>query len=212
MTRLLIADDHKMFREVLKNLLAKETNLEVVAEANDWEEALAVARDTPVDVMVLDLSMPKGNGIEAIQQLKTLLPAVPILVLTMHHEQRYAAQALQAGAVGYITKDAAVQQLVIAIRRLAAGEKYIDPAIAQQLAMAYTRGNATSRDLPGLSPQELKIFEMLVSGVSGAEIAKTLSLSHQTVSTHKARLLVKLNLKNQTELIRYAMEHQLFGL
>jgi DNA-binding NarL/FixJ family response regulator len=212
MIRLLIADDHTMFREVLRNLLAREPDFEVVAEAADWEEVLESAQNSSFDVMVLDLSMPKGNGIDVIRQLKTRFPATPILVLTMHHEERYAAQAIESGASGYITKDAAVQQLVVAIRRLAKGGQSIDPAIAQQLALAYTYGAVAHGTVTSLSMQELKIFEMLVSGKPGAQIARDLSLSHQTISTYKSRLLVKLNLKNQTDLVRFAIEHRLFKL
>jgi two-component system invasion response regulator UvrY len=212
MIRLLIADDHTMFRNALRKLLAAEPDLEVVAEAADWLEVLESIRSTPIDVVVLDLSMPNGNGIDVIRQIRTLLPATPVLVLTMHHEEHYAAEALECGASGYITKDAAVQQLVVSIRRLAGGGKSIDPTIAQQLALAYTRGAVANPTIADLSRQELKIFEMLVHGKKGAQIAKDLGVRQQTVSTHKSRLLGKMNLKNQTELIRYAIEHRMFGL
>jgi DNA-binding NarL/FixJ family response regulator len=144
-----------------------------------------------------------------IGHIRTIAPALKILVLTMHHEEQYAARSLRAGCNGYITKDYAGEQLVDAIRRLAEGRGYICPNIAERLAMEFSRPDAEETPHARLSNREYKIFEMLVEGKSGIQIADELSLSAKTVSTHKARLLRKMNLNNQTELVRYAMDHHL---
>jgi DNA-binding NarL/FixJ family response regulator len=209
MIRILIADDHLMFRQGIGWLLADEDDFEIVAEASNYAEVIAAVRTQALDLVVLDLSMPGRDGIEMIGHIRTIAPALKILVLTMHHEEQYAARSLRAGCNGYITKDYAGEQLVDAIRRLAEGRGYICPNIAERLAMEFSRPDAEETPHARLSNREYKIFEMLVEGKSGIQIADELSLSAKTVSTHKARLLRKMNLNNQTELVRYAMDHHL---
>jgi DNA-binding NarL/FixJ family response regulator len=153
--------------------------------------------------------MPGRDGIEMISHIRGIAPALKILALTMHREEQYAARALRAGCQGYITKDYAAEQLVAAIRRLAAGSSYICPIIAERLAMEFSRNDSEKAPHARLSNREYKVFEMLVGGKSGTQIAGELSLSAKTISTHKARLLRKMNLDNQTALVRYAMDHNL---
>ena len=209
MIRILIADDHVMFRQGITWLLTDESDFEIVAEASSYGEVIAAIRATAPDLVVLDLSMPGRDGIEMIGHIRSIASNLKILVLTMHHEEQYAARALRAGCHGYITKDYAAEQLVDAIRRLISGNGYICPNIAERLAMEFSRHDAEETPHARLSNREYKIFEMLVDGKSGIQIAEELSLSAKTVSTHKARLLRKMQLQNQTELVRYAMEHKL---
>jgi two-component system invasion response regulator UvrY len=208
--RLLLADDHKMFREGIKSLLADFPDIKVISEASCYAEVIDCVRQQDFDVAILDLSMPGRDGSEMIAHVKALKPDLPILVLTMYSEEVYASRALRAGAAGYITKDCAAEQLVCAIEKLAGGGEYISPNVAERLALQFTRHKGDV-DLPHtrLSNREYKIFEMLVEGKTVSAIANELNLSTKTVSTHKARLLKKMNLNNQTELVRYTIEHKL---
>lgn len=209
MCRLIIADDHLMFREGIKGLLADQADFEIVAEAADCSEVIASVIAHPADVLITDFTMPGRDGIEMIAHVRALRSSLRILVLTMHHEPQIAARALRAGANGYITKDSAAEQLVEAIRVLATGGQYIFPAIAQQLALAYSLHDSDEHPHTRLSTREYKVFELLLAGRSGMEIAEELSLSAKTVSTHKVRLFRKMNLQNHADLVRYAIQHNL---
>jgi DNA-binding NarL/FixJ family response regulator len=209
MIRLLVADDHPMFRQGVVWLLSEEIDFEVVAQAADSAEVFSAIRDHALDLVVLDLTMPGRDGVEMISNIRRIAPTLKILALTMHREEQYAARALNAGCQGYITKDYAGEQLVAAVRRLAAGSSYICPIIAERLAMEFTRKGAEKAPHARLSNREYKVFEMLVGGKSGAQIAEELSLSAKTISSHKTRLLRKMNLDNLTGLVRYAMDHNL---
>jgi DNA-binding NarL/FixJ family response regulator len=208
MIRVVVADDHTIVREGLKQLLAAADGLQVVGEARDGHEVLKVVREIDFDVLLLDLSMPSKSGTELIKQVKSEKPRLRVLVLSMHAEHQYAVRALKAGASGYLTKDSASTQLVSAIRKVAAGGALISAEVAEQLAlsaMPYAEG------LPhtSLSDREYQVFGLLVSGRSVSDIAQRLNLSVKTVSTHKARLMEKMGLANQTELIHYAIKHGL---
>jgi DNA-binding NarL/FixJ family response regulator len=211
--RLLLADDHKMFREGIKSLLADFPGIKVVSEACCSAEVIDCVRQEDFDVAILDLSMPGRDGTELIDHVKAMKPDLPILVLTMYSEEAYASRALRAGASGYMTKDCAAEQLVSAIEKIAAGGEYISPNVAERLALQLTR-HKSDVDLPHtlLSNREYKIFDMLVQGKTVSAIANDLNLSSKTVSTHKARLLKKMNLNNQTELVRYTIDHKLSPL
>ena len=208
MTRILIADDHTLVREGLKQILSATPELEVVAEAMDGDQALAHVRSTEFDLALLDMSMPGLSGIDLIKRLKLERPKLRILVLSMHGEQQYAVRAFKAGASGYLTKDSASDQLVAAIRTIAAGGVYISAAAAEQLAMG-------AMDAPGelphrsLSDREFEVFRLLVAGTSSTAIADGLHLSVKTVSTHKTRILQKMNMASTAELVRYAVENKL---
>jgi DNA-binding NarL/FixJ family response regulator len=209
MIRLLIADDHHLFRQGLKRLLADHTDMKVVAEAADGDQVIEAVRAQAIDVAVLDLSMPGRDGLDMIAQVKVLKPALHVLVLTMHGEESYVLRALRAGADGYMTKENAAEEMVEVVRRLAAGGKYVGPGIAERVAWRLAHYDRCEQPHTTLSARELKVFQMLVAGKRGAEIAQELSLSEKTVSTHKAHVLKKMNMTNSTELVLYAVKHQL---
>ena len=208
MIRILIADDHTIMREGLKRILDGESGIKVVAEAVDGLDALHQIRAGGLDLIVLDLSMPGRSGVDLIRQIKEAVPKLPILILTMHEEEQYAVRAIRAGASGYLTKESAGLELVNAIRRIASGRPYISTAVAEQLAMNLMPEQVA---LPHttLSDREFQVFQLLLSGKTLTEIADGLFLSVKTVSTHKTRILVKMRMKNLTELVQYAVEHQL---
>lgn len=209
MIRLLIADDHMLFRLGLKHLLAQEPELDVVAEAANPTEVIEYLRHHCVDVAVLDHSMQCcGDGVELIRQVKAGWPKLAVLVLTMHSHEQYAARALKAGASGYITKDCAAEQVVAAIHRLAQGGEYISQKIAERLALQFTRRGEHALPHARLSEREYQIFEMFAQGKTGTQIAAELALSKKTVSTHKVRLLRKMNLRNDFELVHYVIGHR----
>lgn len=212
MIHLLVADDHRIFRQGLKRLLAEHDDFEVVAEAATFEEVADALQQHPIDVAILDLSMPGLDGAEIVTRVKTIRPAVRTLVMTMHGEDAYVMQALRAGTEGYMTKENAADELVSAIRRLAAGGKYICPAVAERLTFSFGNERTGQPRHAALSQREYKIFEMLVAGRRGSEIAHELRLSEKTVSTHKAHLLRKMNLGNHTELVLYAIKHRLVAM
>ncbi len=208
MTRILVADDHTLVREGLKQILSATPDLVVAAEAVDGDEALAKVRAGEFDLALLDMSMPGLSGIDLIKRLKLEKPKMRILVLSMHGEQQYAVRAYKAGASGYLTKDSASAQLVAAIRKIAAGGVYISPAAAEQLAIG---AMGSPGDLPhrALSDREFEVFRMIVAGTSITEIGEALHLSVKTVSTHKTRILQKMAMTGTAELVRYAVEHKL---
>jgi len=208
MIRIVIADDHMIVREGLKQLLANELDLVVVGEARDGHEVQRLARELEFDVLLLDMSMPGKSGMELIKQVKSEKPRSRLLVLSMHQENQYAVRAIKAGASGYLTKDSAFGQLVSAIRKVAAGGAFISADVAEQLALS-AAPNAEGLPHTTLSNREFQVFQLLVSGVAVSEIADRLNLSVKTVSTHKARLMEKMGLDNQADLIRYAIRHRL---
>lgn len=212
MIRLLAADDHQIFRQGLKRLLSDHDDLRLVAEAANCAEVIDALRVQEVDVAILDFSMPGRDGAELVSHAKSLRPEMSILVMTMHGEEPFVSQALRAGADGYITKENAAEELIHAIRRLASGGRYVCPAVAEQLARGISTPEQGELRHTRLSGREYKIFEMLVAGKRGWEIAQELSLSEKTVSTHKAHVLQKMNVTNRTELLLYAVKHQLVAL
>ncbi|HXX84939.1 MAG TPA: response regulator transcription factor [Casimicrobiaceae bacterium] len=208
MIRVVIADDHTIVREGLKQLLQATADLEVVGEARDGHEVMQIVRENEFDVLLLDMSMPGKSGMELIKQVKSERPKLRVLVLSMHQEHQYAVRAIKAGASGYLTKESASTQLVSAIRKVAAGGAFITATVAEQLAlgaMPHTDGPPHT----SLSDREYQVFQLLVSGKGISEIAGQLNLSVKTVSTHKARLMEKMGVTNQAELVRYAMRHGL---
>jgi DNA-binding NarL/FixJ family response regulator len=209
--RVLLADDHAMVRAGLKEILADTGDITVAAEATNGQEVMACVRGQEYDVAVLDMSMPGRSGIELIKQVKDAKPKLRILVLTMHSEEQYAVRALKAGASGFLTKEAAAEQLVAAIRRIAAGGAYVSPETAERLVLD-TGPQAVAAPHTLLSDREFQVLQMIAGGSTVGEIAKKLSLSVKTVSTHKTRILNKMGLANQAELIRHALEHKLLDV
>ncbi|MFN0038980.1 MAG: response regulator [Burkholderiales bacterium] len=207
MIRLLLADDHQLVREGIKQILSSVADLEIAAEAADGDEALFLVKERNFDLALLDMSMPGLSGISLIKRLKLEKPELRILVLSMHAENQYAARALKAGASGYLTKDAASAQLVGAIRKIAAGGIYITEGAAQGLLAA--SGSEHAMPHTRLSDREFEIFRLLAEGLGPTHIAERLHLSVKTVSTHKTRILEKMNLTGGAEIVRYALEHAL---
>jgi DNA-binding NarL/FixJ family response regulator len=208
----LIADDHQIFRQGLARLLADHADLEVVAQAASSTEVVDALRTHAVDVLILDLSMPGRGGIEMIAHSKGLRPGLRVLVLTMHGDEPYVTQALRAGADGYLTKEDAAADLAMAIRRVASGGRYVCSAVAERLALGIATQDDGEQRHARLSEREYRIFELLVAGKRGWEIAKELSLSEKTVSTHKSHVLSKMKVGNRTELLLYAIRHQLVAV
>jgi len=210
MIRILIADDHGIFREGLKQILCECLDMEVAGEADNGFAALTLAREQDWDVMLLDMNMPGKSGIELIKQIKSEKPKLPILILSMHKEDQYAVRTIKAGASGYLCKDSASTQLIQALRKVASGGLFITPAVAESLALGLvSKQEALPHTL--LSNREYQVFQLIAAGESITAIADGLALSVKTVSTHKARIMQKMNFANVTELIRYALKHQLVG-
>lgn len=206
--RLLIADDHTIMREGLKRILEGATDIDVAGEAVNGFETLAQIRKGGFDQVLLDLSMPGRNGVDLIRQIRLEAPKLPILVLTMHDEEQYAVRTMHAGAQGYVTKESAGVELVNAIRQVASGRPYITMKVAEQLALNVMPSNS---DLPHkrLTERESEIFNLLAQGKSISSIAASLHLSVKTVSTHKANILNKMGLNSISEIVQYALSHNL---
>jgi two-component system invasion response regulator UvrY len=208
MIRVLLADDHAVVRAGLREILADTGDIVVAGEATNGQEVLAQVRGQEFDVAVLDMSMPGRSGIELIKLVKDEKPRLRILILSMHSEQQYAVRAVKAGASGYLTKESAADELVAAIRRIAAGGAYVSPETAERLVLeSAPRAGAKPHTL--LSDREFQVFQLIAAGTSITKIAQQLSLSVKTVSTHKSRIMEKMKLANQAELIRYAIDNKL---
>jgi len=206
--RVLVAEDHTIVREGIKQLIGLAKDMQVVGEAANGEQLLDSLRHIRCDVVLLDISMPGVSGLEAIPRIRALHDAPAILMLSMHDEAQMAARALKAGAAGYATKDSDPALLLAAIRRVAGGGRYIDPALADR--MVFEVGLTESRPLHTLlSEREFSVFERLAQGANVNDIAQQLALSSKTISTHKARLMQKLKVNSLAELVKYAMEHKL---
>ena len=210
MIRVLLADDHTILREGLKQILADTDDIQVAGEAADGQDALKQLRALDIDVLIMDMSMPGRSGLELLKQVKTEKPKLPVLILSMHSEEQYAVRAYKAGASGYLTKDSASGLLVKAIRKVAGGGIFISPNSAERLAMEFT-GTRNDDTLPHtlLSDREFQIFKLIAEGKGLTEIGHQLSLSVKTVSTHKTHILEKMHLTSTAALIHYAVKHQL---
>jgi len=209
MIRTLIADDHDILRIGLKHILSDTEDIAVTAEASNGIEALVELRKGTFDALVLDLTMPGRNGIELIKQIKGEFPKLPILILSMHKEDIYAVRSLKAGASGYLCKDSAETLLADAIRKVADGGLFINQNVAEKLTLQILHGRDTDAPHTGLTDREHQIFLMILQGLGVTEIGRQLNLSVKTVSTHKASILAKMNLRNSAELVRYAIQHRL---
>lgn len=208
MIRIVVADDHTIVREGLKQLLSAAGDLEVVGDAQNGHEVMERVRSLDFDLLLLDMSMPGKSGIELIKQVRAEKPKLRILILSMHEEHQYAVRAIRAGAAGYLTKESASRQLVEAIRKVATGGAFISAEVAQQLALG-AMPDAQGPAHASLSDREFQVFQLIASGKSVSDIAERLNLSVKTVSTHKSNILQKMNMSTHAELIRYAINHRL---
>ena len=209
MIRILLADDHSIVRDGLRRIVEEDGAMAVVAEAADGLEAIHKVASSKPDVAVVDISMPGIDGLEVVSRLKDAHPEVPVLILTMHEEAQYVVRAIEAGAMGYLTKQSAPEQLVTAIRRVHKGHRYITDEATEALALRVARGAKAKTPLESLSMRELQVLRRLGMGHTNREIANAYNISIKTVDTYRARLLKKLDLRNNAELIRFAIQNHL---
>lgn len=204
--RVFIADDHFVVRQGLKHTLSQNSDMEVVGEAEDGNQVLERIKDMEIDVILLDIEMPKKNGWEVMNQLRSLHPKLNVLMLSIFPEEHYGLRLIKAGASGYLTKSSAPDQLCQAIRAVASGGKFISPSLTEKLIEDLHSDTSKLRH-EILSTREFQVFSMVASGKRTKEIADELSVSITTISTHRANILEKMGLKNSTDLIHYALEN-----
>ena len=207
--RVLIADDHAIVREGLKQIIKLQSAIACAAEAGSGEQVLRLLREQAFDLLLLDMTMGGLSGVALIKQVRALRPELPILILSMHDVPQLALHAIKAGANGYITKGSEPEKIFDAITRVAQGGRYIDPHLSEALAFGTAAAGAGSPH-EGLSSREFEVFRLLAAGRSNQDIARALSISEKTVSTYKSRLLDKMDTGSVAELVRYAVEHRLF--
>lgn len=208
MTRILIVDDHPIVRRGLQEIVADMPSTVVVDEAADGQEALSKVSASDYDVVVLDISMPGMSGLQVLRQLRIIKPGLPVLMLSIHPEEQYAVQALKDGASGYVTKGTDPDELISAIQKVLSGGKYVSRSLGEKLA----RDLETDSGKPlhdALSPREYQVMRMIAAGKTATEIAEALSISVKTISTYRFRILSKMKMKSNAQLMRYAIENGL---
>ena len=208
MIKVLIADDHTVVRQGLKQILSEDPQLTVVGEAADGNEVLAALETLSVDALVLDITMPGRNGLDVLKEVKRKRPTLPVLVLSMHPEDQFAIRILRAGAAGYITKESAPEELVGALRKVCSGGKYVSPQLAEKLAV-FIEDETTRPPHEKLSDREFEVLRMLALGKTVTEVAEELLLSVKTVSTYRSRVLEKMKMTSNADLTRYALQNEL---
>jgi len=208
MIKILIADDHPIVRKGLKDIIEEIPDMAVGGEASNGQEALEKVRKGDFDIVVLDISMPGGNGLDILKQLKDEKPELSVLVLSMYPEEQYAVRVLRAGASGYLTKESAPEELIAAIRKASTGGKYISSSLAEKLAFDLEI-DAEKPFHETLSDREYQVMRMIASGKTGKEIGEELFLSVKTISTYRARILEKMEMKSNAELTHYAIKYRL---
>ncbi len=208
MIKIFIADDHPLIRKGIKEIFEEEIDIKVIGDAAYPHEVLEGLKKLEPDVLITDLSMPGRSGLDLISDIKQLFPKLPVLVLTMHPEDRFAVRALKAGAFGYLTKDAKPEEIIKAVRQVVTGRKYITPSLAEMLATEIDR-DITKMPHELLSDREFQIMQLVASGKKVSEIAEKLSISIRTVNTYRARVMNKMNMKTNADLTLYAVENNL---
>lgn len=209
MIKALLADDHSIVREGLRRVLEDSGEIKVIAEASDGRTAFDQAMDKKPDVAVIDISMPGMDGLEVVSRMKNSCPDVPVLILTMHEEEQYVVRAIEAGAMGYVTKQCAPEQLVEAVKKIYSGGRYLTEKASEALALRVIMGNKSLSLTESLSMRELQVLRKLAMGGTNREIADNYNISIKTVDTYRARILQKLNLRNNAELSRFAFQNKL---
>ncbi len=208
MIKILIADDHAVVREGLKQIISENPDMIVTDEANNGQEVLNKVSEQHYDIVLLDITMPGKSGLDVLKQLKSKKPKLPVLMLSVHPEEQYAVRTLKAGASGYLTKGSATDELIAAIRKISQGKKYISSSLAEKLAFDLDIDHDKPRH-EILSDREYQVMSMIASGKTIKEIADELSLSVQTISTYRSRILEKMKMKNNAEIIYYAVKQGL---
>jgi two-component system invasion response regulator UvrY len=206
--KILLADDHAVVRRGVKQILADEFKRATFGEARNAQEALDLVWKENWDIVVLDVTMPGRSGLEILREIKKSKPKLPVLVLSMHPENQFAVRVLKRGAAGYMTKESAPEELVGAVKKILAGGRYVSTSLAEKLA-AYLAADTQKPPQELLSDREFQVLRLIASGKIVSEIAQELSLSVKTISTYRTRILEKMGLRNNAELMRYAMQHQL---
>jgi DNA-binding NarL/FixJ family response regulator len=211
--KVLVVDDHQLFREGIVNLLFSAENVEVIAQAGDGQDALEKAKHYKPDVVLIDIAMSKMNGIEATKKLKAIIPSIKIITLSMHSEKQYVKGVLEAGADGYLLKNCTYRQLTDAIQSVYDGKKYLSEDITGMVIDGYLApSDSEANDFEKLSNREKEIFLLFVEGKSTREIGDLLFISVKTVNTHKQTIMVKLELKSNADLVKYALKNGLINL
>lgn len=205
--KVIIVDDHELIREGLQKVLAKQPDINVIAEASNTGELFSHLYEKTPDVIILDITMPGRSGLDVLKDIKTISPSAKILVLSMHPEERFAMRAIKAGASGYLTKQSAAKELVNAVRKVAGGGRYISSNFAEHLAFEIHTSDKQLHET--LSSREFEIMRLISLGKSAGDIAKDLNLSINTVTSYRSRLMEKMNMKSNAEIARYAVENQL---
>ena len=208
MLRILIADDHSVVRKGLKQILLEEYPSAIIEEVPDAEDMIKKVMHSKWDVVISDMSMPGRSGLDALQQVKQFYPNLPVLILSIHPEEHYAIRVLKAGASGYLSKSSASEELVKAVQTVLMGKKYISAPVAEKLASSFT-SNSSKLAHELLSDREFDVMKLLATGKSVSDIADLLSLSVTTISTYRARIMTKMNLKTNSDLTKYAIENKL---
>jgi two-component system invasion response regulator UvrY len=208
MRKLLIIDDHEVVRDGVKRIFEEQPGATVFGEASTIPEALRLVQEEDWDAAVLDLSLGGKGGLELLKELKNIRPKLPVVILSMHSEEQYARRAFMVGAAGYVTKDAPRQELVKAVRKAIEGGRYVSPALAEKLVVSLERG-AMGQPHEALSNREFEVLRLIGSGKTVGHIANLLSLSDKTISTYRARILLKMHMKSNAELMRYVIQNDL---
>ncbi|MCG6553387.1 MAG: response regulator transcription factor [Candidatus Magnetominusculus sp. LBB02] len=210
MIKILLVDDHPIVREGIIKILNREAGIDSVVEAETSKDALAILRNSSFSIVILDISLPDKSGLLTLDQIKQCYPALPVLILSMYPEEEYAIQSLKLGASGYLNKKALPDELLKAIRRIVAGGKYITEILAENIANVLDK-RSDKLHFKNLTKREFHVMDMIVSGKTPKEIAGILSLSVRTINTYRINILHKLNLRGNAELVRYAIENNLFS-
>ncbi len=212
MIKVLLADDHSIVREGLRRVLEDSNEIQVIAEASDGEEAFDQAMNKNPDAAVIDISMPGMDGLEVVARMTSYCPQIPVLILTMHEEDQYVIRAIEAGAMGFLTKQSAPEQLVEAVKKIHAGGRYLTEKASEALALRVIRGDQNKNLAESLSMRELQVLRKLALGSTNREIAISYNISIKTVDTYRARILKKLSLRNNAELSRFAIQNKIVDL
>jgi two-component system, NarL family, response regulator NreC len=212
-TRILICDDHTLFVEGIKAMLRHEPSLEIVGEARDGRQAVDLVKELKPDVILMDVSMPDMNGFDATRRVREFDVGVKVLILSMHDEEELVARCLEAGAAGYIIKDAPASQLLYAIETVQKGERYLSPAVLKKVVQGYVKNtNRPQTSYDRLTPREREILKLLAEGLTVKEVATRLDLSVKTVEVHKHNLMKKIDVHDRGELIKYAIQRKLIAV
>ena len=208
MIKIMIVDDHPIVRSGIKNIISDESDMQIVCEASSGKQVEKLVRENDLDIIILDISLPDISGFEILTRLRNLFPDIPVLILSIMSEDLYASKTLKAGASGFINKESAPEELIIAIRKIISGNNYVSPQFAEKLALDL-KGKLLKAPHDRLSSREFQVLIFIASGKTLSDIANTLSLNIKTISTYKTRILKKMNVKGNADLVKYCINQGL---